>query len=164
MARSVNHELKELRKEIEYHNFKYFVEAAPEISDREFDRLMQRLSELEEKHPELITPDSPTQRVGGQPIAGFRPVRHQVPVLSIDNTYNEADLREFGARVRRRLKDDKPRYLVEQKVDGVSVTILYERGQVALGATRGDGTRGDDVTESRRSTSRSAKPSCSPAR
>ncbi|HLI75775.1 MAG TPA: NAD-dependent DNA ligase LigA [Acidobacteriaceae bacterium] len=146
MTRSVRKEIEDLRKEIERHNYLYYVEAAPEISDREFDRLLQRLRELEERHPELVTLDSPTQRVGGQPIKGFRPVRHAVPVLSIDNTYNEKDVRAFDGRVRRTLRDDQPCYIVEQKVDGVSVTLLYQMGHLRLGATRGDGHTGDDIT------------------
>jgi DNA ligase (NAD+) len=150
MARSARHEIEELRKQIEHHNYRYYVEAAPEISDREFDRLMQRLQDLEKQHPDLVTPDSPTQRVGGQPIKGFRPVRHRVPMLSIDNTYNEQDLREFDARIRRLLKGDRPQYMVEQKIDGVSVTLLYENGRFTLGATRGDGYRGDDITHNLR--------------
>jgi DNA ligase (NAD+) len=147
MAGSVRKQIEELRKQIEYHNYKYYVEAAPEISDREFDHLMQKLQELEKAHPELITADSPTQRVGGQPLTDFRQVRHRVPMLSIDNTYNEEDLREFDTRTRRLLKGEKPAYVVEQKIDGVSVTLLYEKGQLTLGATRGDGSRGDDVTQ-----------------
>jgi DNA ligase (NAD+) len=146
MARSVHKEIDELRRQIEHHNYKYYVEAAPEISDREFDRLLQRLRQLEKQHPELVTPDSPTQRVGEQPIKQFRPVRHRVPMLSIDNTYNEDDLRSFDTRVRRELRGDKPKYTVEQKVDGVSVTLLYEKGRLTLGATRGDGYTGDDIT------------------
>src|SRR5919204_5250730 len=93
----------ELRRLIDYHNYKYYVEASPEISDREFDRLLEELKQLEAKHPELVTPDSPTQRVGGQPIAGFRTVEHREPMLSIDNTYNPDELREFDARVRKML-------------------------------------------------------------
>src|SRR5438132_626574 len=150
MARSVRKQIEELRRQIEHHSYKYYVEAAPEISDREFDRLVQRLEELEKAHPELVTQDSPTQRVGGQPLSGFRPVRHRVPMLSIDNTYNEEDLREFDGRVRRWLKGEKPEYVVEQKIDGVSVTLLYEKGHFTLGATRGDGHRGDDITQNLR--------------
>jgi DNA ligase (NAD+) len=150
MAGSVRKQLEKLREQIDYHNYKYYVEAAPEISDRVFDRLMQQLQELEKAHPELVTPDSPTQRVGGQPLAEFRQVRHRVPMLSIDNTYNEEDLREFDARTRRWLKGQKPAYLVEQKIDGVSVTLLYENGRFTLGATRGDGSRGDDITQNLR--------------
>jgi NAD-dependent DNA ligase len=146
MTRSIRQEFEELRRQVEYHNYRYHVEAAPEISDREFDQLLGRLRDLEAQHPELITPDSPTQRVGGQPVEGFRPVRHAVPMLSIDNTYNEDDLRAFDARVRRALAGERPRYMVEQKVDGVSVTLLYEKGRLTLGATRGDGQTGDDIT------------------
>src|SRR5438132_7527200 len=150
MARSVRKEIEKLRKQIEYHNHKYYVLAAPEISDREFDRLIERLGELEKKNPALITPDSPTQRVGGQPLSKFRQVRHRVPMLSIDNTYKEEDLREFDARVRRWLKGEKQEYVVEQKIDGVSVSLLYEKGRFTLGATRGDGHRGDDITQNLR--------------
>jgi DNA ligase (NAD+) len=150
MGRSARKQIEELRKQIEYHNYRYYVEAAPEISDREFDRLLQRLRDLEEQHPELVTPDSPTQRVGGQPVESFRPVRHQLPMLSIDNTYNEEDLRAFDTRVRRGLGGDKPQYVVEQKVDGVSVTLRYEKGRLTLGATRGDGYTGDKITQNLR--------------
>jgi DNA ligase (NAD+) len=139
-------EIAELRKQVEYHNHKYYVEASPEISDLEFDQLLKRLQELERLHPELATPDSPTQRVGGQPIDGFEQVRHSVPMLSIDNTYSEAELREFDARVRKLLRGEQPRYLVEEKVDGVSVALTYEDGLLVRGATRGDGETGDDIT------------------
>ena len=149
MAHSVRKEIDDLRRQIEHHNYKYYVEATPEISDREFDRLLKRLQALEHRHPDLITPDSPTQRVGGQPIEGFRPVRHRVPMLSIENTYNERDLRGFDARVRRRLQG-KLQYLIEQKVDGVSVSLLYENGRLTRGATRGDGQTGDDITHNLR--------------
>ncbi len=150
MTRSAQDEIENLRKEIEHHNYKYYVEAAPEITDFEFDRLMNRLKELEEQHPELMTSDSPTQKVGGQPIEGFRSVMHAVPMLSIENTYNEADVREFDARIRRWLKGDEPSYIVEQKIDGVSASLLYENGRLTLGVTRGDGVRGDDITHNLR--------------
>jgi len=150
MVRSPRKQIEELRKQIDYHSHKYYVENAPEISDLEFDRLMRQLQELESQHPELITPDSPTRRVGGQPIKGFRQVRHRVPMLSIENTYNERDLREFDGRVRRVLKDEKVHYAVEQKIDGVSVSLLYEKGLFTLGATRGDGTHGDNITHNLR--------------
>lgn len=146
MAGSVREQAQRLRRQIERHNDLYYVEARPQISDREFDRLVERLQKLEQQHPELVTPDSPTRRVGGQPIKGFRTVRHRVAMLSIENTYNEADLRAFDARVRRRLGERQPQYVVEQKVDGVSVTLVYERGRLAQAATRGDGSAGDDVT------------------
>lgn len=135
-----------LRKAIERHNFLYYSKAAPEISDVEFDALLRELQDLEEKFPELRTPDSPTQRVGGAPLEGFAQVTHEVPMLSIDNTYNEEELREFDARVRRGLEGDEPEYVVELKVDGVAISLLYEDGRFVRGATRGDGVTGDDIT------------------
>jgi DNA ligase (NAD+) len=136
----------ELRTLIDYHNNKYYVEAAPEISDRDFDRLIKELQELEGKHPELITPDSPTQRVGGAPVDGFRTVKHRVAMLSIDNTYSPAELREFDTSIRKLLGKEMPTYVVELKIDGVACSLSYENGRLAVGATRGDGERGDDVT------------------
>ena len=125
----------------------YYVEAKPEISDREFDRLLDELKKLEAEHPELVTPDSPTQRVGGQPIEGFATVTHRVPMLSIDNTYNADELREFDSRVRKLLgKASRSRYVVELKIDGVAMSLTYENGLFTVGATRGDGEQGDDVT------------------
>lgn len=136
-----------LRAEINRHNRLYYVEAAPEISDRHFDRLLRQLAELEAQHPELVSPDSPTQRVGGAPIEGFATVRHNVPMLSIDNTYSQAEVREWDARVRRGLNPGEPvRYVVELKVDGVGVSVRYEKGVFVLGSTRGDGEQGDDIT------------------
>ena len=104
---NVQHRIAELRKQIDHHNRLYYVEAKPEISDRDFDRLLDELKSLEEKHPELVTPDSPTQRVGGQPIDGFATVRHREPMLSIDNSYNADDLREFDKRVRKLLGGER---------------------------------------------------------
>jgi len=139
-------EIEQLRREIERHDHLYHVEGRPEISDREYDRLFSRLKELEETHPGLVTPDSPTQRVGGAPIEGFRHVTHAVATLSIDNTYNEAELREFDARVAKGLESRPYEYLVDPKIDGVSATLRYEDGALAHGATRGDGRTGDDIT------------------
>jgi DNA ligase (NAD+) len=136
----------ELRRQIEHHNYLYYVEARPEISDREFDRLLDELKTLEAAHPELATPDSPTQRVGGQPIEGFRTVTHRVPMLSIDNTYSADELREFDQRVRKPLPGEPVTYVVELKIDGVAISLTYGQGRFTVGATRGDGTRGDDVT------------------
>jgi len=135
-----------LRKEIEHHNFLYYTQAAPEISDVEFDKLLRELQDLEEKYPDLRTPDSPTQRVGGAPLEGFAQITHEVPMLSIDNTYSETVVREFDARVRRGLDGDAPEYVVELKMDGVAVSLLYENGAFTRGATRGDGVTGDDIT------------------
>jgi DNA ligase (NAD+) len=146
-AKNVEHEIERLRAEIDRHNRLYYIEAAPEISDREYDRLMERLLELEAKHPELVTPDSPSQRVGGAPLAEFATVEHAVPMLSIDNTYSFDEVREWDARVRRGLNPGEPvQYVVELKVDGVAVSLRYEMGKFVLGATRGDGERGDDIT------------------
>jgi DNA ligase (NAD+) len=145
--KDVEKEVAELRTEIDQHNRLYYVEAAPEISDREFDRLMKRLEQLEAEHPSLVTPDSPTQRVGGQPIDGFATVQHSVPMLSIDNTYSYDEVREWDRRVRKGLNEaDLVRYVVELKVDGVAVSLRYDHSRFAQGATRGDGERGDDIT------------------
>jgi DNA ligase (NAD+) len=136
-----------LREELNRHNYLYYVEAAPEISDREYDRKMARLSELEKEHPELMSPDSPTQRVGGEPLGGFATVRHAVPMLSIDNTYSYDEIREWDVRIRKALNPGElVQYVVELKVDGVAVSLRYEAGKLVLGSTRGDGERGDDIT------------------
>ena len=143
----VTHEAAKLRAELDRHNRLYYVDAAPEVSDKEYDTLLKQLEAIEAEHPELVTPDSPTQRVGGEPIEGFVPVRHALPMLSIDNTYNYDEVREWDARVRKALAaDDRVRYVVELKVDGVAVSLRYESGKLVLGATRGDGETGDDVT------------------
>ena len=135
-----------LRAELERHNRLYYVEARPEISDREFDRLLRELQDLEAAHPELATPDSPTQRVGGAPLAGFAQVRHAVPMMSLDNTYSVEEMREFDARIRKALGVESVDYVVEPKVDGVSISLRYEKGVLATAATRGDGKTGDDIT------------------
>ena len=136
-----------LRAELARHNRLYYVEAAPEISDKEYDKLLKRLEAIEAAHPDLVTPDSPTQRVGGEPIEGFVSVRHSVAMLSIDNTYNYDEVREWNGRVRKALAaDERVRYVVELKVDGVAISLRYEAGKLVLGATRGDGETGDDVT------------------
>lgn len=147
MSASVQKRIEALRREIDHHNYLYYVEARPEISDREFDALLKELQELEATHPELITPDSPTQRVGGQPIEGFATVAHRVPMLSIDNTYEPGELREFDRRIRKLVGPSVPiTYVVELKIDGVAISLTYEHGRFTVGATRGDGERGDDVT------------------
>ena len=145
--KDVEREIGKLRDEINRHNRLYYVEAAPVIGDRDFDRLLARLEALEAEHPDLLSPDSPTQRVGGEPLASFRTVTHAVAMLSIENTYNHDEVREWDARIRKALNPGETvRYAVELKVDGVAVSIRHEEGRLVLGATRGDGERGDDVT------------------
>lgn len=139
-----------LRTEIRRHDSLYFVEGRPEISDEQYDRLMRELRDLEEKRPELVTPDSPTQRVGEQPLDGFEHVRHAVPMLSVDNTYSPDEVREFDARVRKLVEGRPFDYVVDPKIDGVAVTLRYENGQLAVAATRGDGETGDDITQNAR--------------
>jgi len=141
-------EIEELREKINYHNHRYYVLAQPVISDAEYDVLMRRLIELEERFPDLVTPDSPTRRVGGQPLEGFEQVRHEQRMMSLDNTYSEDDLREFDRRVRQAVGDQV--YVVQQKIDGVAVSLRYEDGVFVQGATRGDGITGDDITQNLR--------------
>jgi len=143
-------EVERLRREIERHNRLYYVEARPEISDLEYDRLVRRLEAIERRHPELDDPDSPTHRVSGEPIDGFATVEHRVPMLSIDNVYDEAELREFDDRVRKLLGVEAVEYTVEYKIDGVAVALIYERGRLAQAVTRGDGRHGDDITHNAR--------------
>jgi DNA ligase (NAD+) len=150
MAQSVEQRIAKLRDEINRHSYLYYAEARPEISDREFDKLLAELSELEKTHPKLITPDSPTQRVGGEPIEGFEQVRHAVPMMSIDNTYDEQGVRDFDDRVRRGLAGDQPKYVLEPKIDGTAVSLRYEKGAFVLGATRGRGNVGDNITANAR--------------
>ena len=146
MPRDVAAEIGKLREEIRYHDRKYYLDAAPEISDLEYDRLVERLKKLEADHPELITPDSPTQRVGEQPVAGLKQVEHRVPMLSIDNTYSIEELRAYGDRTARLLKGEAIEWVVEVKVDGVACSLIYEDGTLVRGVTRGNGRVGDDVT------------------
>ncbi|MGA1791096.1 MAG: NAD-dependent DNA ligase LigA [bacterium] len=143
---NVSHEIRSLREQIHHHNWRYYVLNQPEISDLEYDRLIQRLMELEGIHPELITEDSPTQRVGGQPLTGFSSVRHSKPMLSLANTYSRDELKEFDQRVAKGLQDRAYEYVVELKMDGVAVSLIYENGRFVQGATRGDGVNGDDIT------------------
>src|SRR5262245_21274992 len=136
-----------LRAEIRRHEELYYTHAAPEITDAEFDSLMRELQALEAEHPDLATADSPTQRVGGRVAEGFATVEHMFPMLSLDNAYNEVELREFDERVRRGLgTNTSPAYVAELKIDGLSIALTYDDGRLTRGATRGDGTRGEDVT------------------
>jgi len=136
-----------IRNEIHYHDHKYYVENNPEISDYEYDELMKELKELEERYPTLKTPASPTQRVGGAPLEGFPTAEHRVPMLSLENTYSEEEIREFERRLHRELPGDEEfEYVVELKIDGVSFCLVYEDGLLVSGSTRGDGRRGDEIT------------------
>jgi DNA ligase (NAD+) len=139
--------IQQLRAEIRRHEELYYVHAAPEISDADFDALMRELQTLETAHPDLIAADSPTQRVGGRAVDSFATVEHLMPMLSLDNAYDEEELRAFDERVRRGLGSDRPiAYVAELKIDGLSISLTYEDGRLIRGATRGDGTRGEDVT------------------
>src|SRR3954470_16801643 len=136
-----------LRSEIEEHNRRYYEEAAPTISDREYDALYRELADLEKKFPDLATSDSPTQRTGDKPLKAFGQITHRIPMLSLDNTYSEEEVTDFYRRVERLLPNKKIPVVIEPKVDGVAVSLLYENGQLRYAATRGDGTVGDDITQ-----------------
>ncbi|HTZ99822.1 MAG TPA: NAD-dependent DNA ligase LigA [Candidatus Aquilonibacter sp.] len=139
-------EIEKLRERIRHHEYLYYVLDNPEISDAQFDRLMERLKKLEAEHPGLRTPDSPTQRVGGAPREGFQEVRHSVPMVSLDNAFSFETLGEFDRRVRELTGREKVDYIAEHKFDGLSLSLLYEKGALVRGVTRGDGTTGEDVT------------------
>jgi len=146
VSKAVAKEVQNLREKLRYHEYRYYVLDDPEISDAEFDRMLNRLKELEAKHPTLVTPDSPTQRVGGAPREGFQAVRHRRPMYSLDNAYSYEELAEFGRRVRELAGREKIDYVAEHKFDGLSISLLYEDGVLVRGVTRGDGTTGEDVT------------------
>ncbi|MBU1913486.1 MAG: NAD-dependent DNA ligase LigA [Candidatus Omnitrophica bacterium] len=146
MKKDIKKKIEELKKQIARHNKKYYADNKPEISDSEYDGLMDDLKKLEESHPEFISPDSPTQRVGGKALKEFKTVEHRVPMLSMDNTYSPEEIMKFDERIRKNLKVEKLDYVVELKIDGVSISLLYENGVFIQGATRGDGFKGDDVT------------------
>ena len=151
MSESLKAEVERLRAEIWRHNRLYYVEAKPEISDLEFDRLLKQLEQIEREHPELDSPDSPTHKVGGEPIEGFTQVEHRVPMLSIENVYEEEGVRKFDADVRKGLgAATQSEYTIEFKIDGVSLALIYEQGVLTTAVTRGDGRKGDDVTSNAR--------------
>src|SRR6478672_2887027 len=143
-------EMAKLREELRRHEHLYYVLDQPEITDAEYDALMRRLQELETEHPELMTADSPTHRVGGKPREGFLKVEHSSPMLSLDNALNEGELRDFDRRVRELLGGDGFRYIVELKLDGLSMAAHYTDGVFTQAVTRGDGRVGEDVTENAR--------------
>lgn len=146
MPHDSSSEIARLRDEIRCHDRRYYVEAAPDISDTEYDHLVTRLKKLEAEHPELITPDSPTQRIGDQPVEGLTPFDHRVPMLSIENTYDLDDLKKYGDRVAKLLPGEAIEWVVELKVDGVAASLIYENGLLTHGVTRGNGRTGDDIT------------------
>jgi DNA ligase (NAD+) len=139
--------ISELRRAIEDHNRRYFEEAAPSISDREYDKLFRELSDLEKKFPKLAAPNSPTQRVGGKPLKAFGQITHRIPMLSLDNTYSEKEMKDFYRRMERLLPNERIPVIIEPKVDGVAISLLYEKGELRYAATRGDGSIGDDITQ-----------------
>lgn len=144
--------VKALRNELEEHNYRYYVMDDPSVPDAEYDRLMNSLKSIETEYPSLIVPESPTQRVGGEPLAGFTQVTHEMPMLSLDNAFNEEDMQDFNRKVSGRLGDTGSEsgvieYVCEPKLDGIAVSLLYEHGQLVRGATRGDGETGEDITQ-----------------
>lgn len=139
--------VEELREQIRHNNYLYYVLDAPEIPDAEYDRLFRELERLEAQHPELVTPDSPTQRVGAAPLRAFGEVRHHVPMLSLANAFADEEVGDFDRRIRERLGVDAVEYTAEPKMDGLAVSLLYEDGVLVRGATRGDGTTGEDITQ-----------------
>jgi len=162
-SRNAAKEIEVLREDIRHHEYLYNVLDDPEISDAEFDRLMERLKKLEAENPKLVTPDSPTQRVGGQPRAGFQTVQHKIPMGSLDNAFSFEALANFDRRVRELTGRDKVDYTTEHKFDGLSLSLQFEKGVLVRGVTRGDGTTGEDVTPNVR-TIRSIPLSVDPAR
>jgi DNA ligase (NAD+) len=136
----------DLRRQIEHHDYRYYVLDDPEVSDARYDALIRELRDLEAAHPELVTPDSPTQRVGGEPARGFSEVRHSVPMLSLENAFSEQDIVDFDRRARERLDVEVVDYTAEPKIDGLAISVRYESGRFVQAATRGDGTTGEDVT------------------
>src|SRR4030042_1355702 len=140
--------IKELRSQLHYHNYRYYVLDDPEISDAQYDRLLRELEDLETRHPEWITPDSPTQRVGAQPADKFQSVAHSIPMLSLGNGFNFEEVREFDRRIKRFLKDDQEiEYTAEPKMDGLAIELIYEKGVLVQSSTRGDGLMGEEITQ-----------------
>jgi DNA ligase (NAD+) len=147
---SIPQKIEVLRKKLQHHEHLYYVLDAPEVSDAEYDGMMRELQALEAAHPELITDDSPTQRVGGKPREGFVKVAHSSPMLSLDNALNETELRDFDRRVRDLLGAEDFAYVAELKLDGLSLAVRYRDGKLAAAVTRGDGATGEEVTENAR--------------
>ncbi len=147
VADEITQETNKLREEIETHNYRYYVLDDPQVPDAEYDRLMNRLKEIEGAHPELIVPSSPTQRVGAKPVDDFETVKHEIPMLSLDNAFGEQDMVDFEKRIKDRLKSDAElEFCCEPKLDGLAISLMYENGELVRGATRGDGAVGEDIT------------------
>ncbi|HRK61629.1 MAG TPA: NAD-dependent DNA ligase LigA [Candidatus Omnitrophota bacterium] len=150
MTQNIKKQIDELRRKLDEHNYNYYVLAKPVISDQAFDRLLRELADLEKAHPEFASADSPTQRVGGEPLEGFKTVKHAVPMMSIDNTYSRKEAEDFHTRICKLLGKTETEYHLEEKIDGVSIALIYEKGEFVRGLTRGDGKSGDDITENLR--------------
>ncbi|MDD3925569.1 MAG: NAD-dependent DNA ligase LigA, partial [bacterium] len=149
MEGSVIARIQELRRQIRQHDYNYYVLDSPQISDAQYDRLLRELEEMEREHPELVTPDSPTQRVGGQPQPAFGTVEHRLPMLSLGNAFSLEEISAFDQRVHRFLgleAEEVLDYVCELKIDGLAMSLTYRQGSLSVGATRGDGQRGEDVT------------------
>ena len=143
---NIRQQAQKLRETVELHNYRYYVLDAPAIPDVEYDKLFRELQQLEQRYPQLVTPDSPTQRVGAAPLKEFSQVTHRTPMLSLSNAFEEAEVNAFDRRVCQGLEEDNVEYAVEPKFDGLAVSLCYENGVFATGATRGDGYTGEDVT------------------
>ena len=147
----IKKEIEKLRNELQRHDYDYYIHAKPTISDYEYDQKLKRLAELEKHHPEWIIPESPTQRVSGEPTKEFTNVRHRIPMLSLANTYSEEELRDFDTRIIGLLDPgEEYEYVTELKIDGLAVSLIYENGRLVQGATRGDGVTGDNITNNLR--------------
>jgi DNA ligase (NAD+) len=146
----INKKIEELREKIRYHNYRYYVLNDPTVSDAEYDQLMRDLIELEEKYPRYITPSSPTQRVGIEPVSRFTTVKHIVPMQSLANAFSSEELRAFDQRIKKTIPEQKLEYVVELKIDGLAVALVYENGIFTRGATRGDGVMGEEITSNLR--------------
>ncbi|MCK4834024.1 MAG: NAD-dependent DNA ligase LigA, partial [Gammaproteobacteria bacterium] len=148
MPSSVKVQVEKLREQLRYHSYQYYVLDDPDIPDAEYDRLYNQLLALEDKHPDLVTTDSPTQRVGSSPLTAFDQIQHQMPMLSLDNVFNEEDLQAFSQRIQDRLKiSDDIEFTAEPKLDGLAISLRYEDGELIYAATRGDGSTGENVTQ-----------------
>jgi DNA ligase (NAD+) len=147
---TIQQQVKALREAIDMHNYRYYVLDAPIIPDVEYDRMFRELQQFEQHYPQLVTPDSPTQRVGAAPLKEFIQVTHRTPMLSLNNAFEDTEVEAFDRRIREELKADSVEYTVEPKFDGLAVGLTYENGVLTSGATRGDGYTGEDITRNLR--------------